>query len=295
MTTRGRARLVGFARVYREPMMSNEFVEANRANWDERVSDHLVAYGAEAFADDPSANWVREDLALMAPHLPNGSVDGLDLVHLQCHIGTDSLSWARLGARVTGTDFSGAAITAARELAARAGLDATFVQTLNDDAPQVLGRQFDVVFTSVGVLTWLPDLDAWAQAIHALLSPGGLFFVRDSHPMMNALDFERDDDLMVVTGPYFSTGKPIRFDDGTTYASENVLEENITTYEWPYSLSDVLGALLRSGLTILSFDEHTTIPWKALPFLVPTPDGFVVPSGRERLPLMFSVAARKPA
>ena len=106
--------------------MSNEFVEANRANWDERVSDHLVAYGAEAIADDPSANWVREDLAVVAPRLSNGSVDGLDLVHLQCHLGTDSLSWARLGARVTGTDFSAASISAARDLAARACLDAAF-------------------------------------------------------------------------------------------------------------------------------------------------------------------------
>ncbi|MGV8881843.1 MAG: class I SAM-dependent methyltransferase [Rhodoglobus sp.] len=273
--------------------MSNEFVEANRANWDERVSDHLVAYGAEAFADDPSANWVREDLALMAPHLPNGSVDGLDLVHLQCHIGTDSLSWARLGARVTGTDFSGEAVTAARDLAARAGLDATFVQTLNDDAPQLLGREFDVVFTSVGVLTWLPDLDAWARTICALLRPGGLFFIREGHPMVSALAFERDDDLLVVTEPYFSTGEPRRFDDGVTYASNNVIENNVTTYEWTHSLSDILGALLRAGLTILSFDEHTTIPWKALPSLIPTPEGFVLPSGRERLPLMFSIAARK--
>lgn len=273
--------------------MTDEFVEANRANWDARVSDHLLAYGAEAFADDPSANWVMGDLALMAPHLPGGSVEGPDLVHLQCHIGTDSLSWARLGASVTGTDFSGEAITAARELAARAGLDAEFVQTLNDDAPAVLGREFDVVFTSVGVLAWLSDLDAWARTIHTLLRPGGLFFIREGHPMMNALAHERDDDLLVVTEPYFSTGEPQRFDDGVTYASDTIIEEHVTTFQWPHSLSEILGALLRAGLTILSFEEHTTIPWKSLPTLTPTPEGFVLPDGRERLPLMFSVAARK--
>lgn len=273
--------------------MTDEFVEANRANWDARVSDHLSAYGAEAFADDPAANWVLSDLALMAPHLPNGSVEGLDVVHLQCHIGTDSLSWARLGARVTGTDFSGEAITAARGLAARAGLDVEFVQTLNEDAPALLGREFDVVFTSVGVLAWLSDLDSWARTIHTLLRPGGLFFIREGHPMMNALAFERDDDLLVVTEPYFSTGSPLRFDDGVTYASDNLIEDHVTTYQWPHSLSEILGALLRAGLTLLSFDEHTTIPWKALPSLTPTPEGFVLPSGHERLPLMFSVAARK--
>lgn len=276
-------------------MMTDDFVEANRANWDARVPDHLVAYGAEAFADDPSANWVLGDLASMAPHLPDGTVEGLDLVHLQCHIGTDSLSWARAGARVVGTDFSGEAIAAARRLATRAGLDVEFVQTLNDDAPAVLGRRFDVVFTSVGVLTWLSDLDAWARTVHSLLRPGGLFFIREGHPMMSALAYERDDDLLVLSEPYFPTGAPLRFDDGTTYASETRIDEHATTYQWPHSLSEILGALLRAGLTILSFDEHTTIPWKALPSLVATPEGFVLPSGRERLPLMFSVAARRPA
>lgn len=273
--------------------MSDDFVAANRANWDARVPDHLVAYGADAFADDPSANWVSEDLALMAPHLPNGSVDGLDLVHLQCHIGTDTLSWAQLGARVTGVDFSGEAITAARGLASRAGLNAEFVQTLNDDAPDVLARQFDVVFTSVGVLAWLSDLDAWARTIHALLRPGGLFFIRDGHPMMNALEYERDDDLLVVNEPYFPSDAPLRYDEGTTYASDTVLEEHTTHYEWPHSLAEIFGAVMGAGLTVLAFDEHRTIPWKAIPSLVPSSDGFILPSGRERLPLMFSLAARR--
>lgn len=274
--------------------MTSEYVEANRANWDARVADHLVAYGAEAFADDPSANWVRGDLALMAPHLPNGSVHGLDLVHLQCHIGVDTLSWARLGARVTGTDFSGEAIDAARMLAARAGLSADFVQTLNEDAPVVLGRQFDVVFTSVGVLAWLADLDSWARAIHTLLKPGGLFFIREGHPMMSALAYERDDDLLVVDEPYFPTGTPLRYDDGITYASDTVLDDHKTNYQWPHSLAEILGAVLGAGLIIESFGEHTTMPWKALPSLVQTPEGFALPSGRERLPLMFSLAARRP-
>ncbi|SMH48989.1 Methyltransferase domain-containing protein [Rathayibacter oskolensis] len=274
--------------------MTDEFVEANRANWDARVADHVIAYAAEAFADDPAANHVLTDLALMAPHLPNGSVEGLDLVHLQCHIGTDSLSWARLGARVTGTDFSAEAIAAARRLAERAGVDIDFVQTLNDDAPAVLARRFDVVFTSVGVLAWLADLDAWARAVHALLRPGGLFFLREGHPMMSALAYDRDDDLVVVDEPYFPTGAPLRSDDGATYASDTVLEEHATTYQWPHSLAEILGAVLGAGLTIVAFDEHTTLPWKALPSLVPTADGFALPSGRERLPLMFSLAARRP-
>lgn len=111
--------------------------------------------------------------------------------------------------------------------------------------------------------------------------------------MMSALASERDDDLLVVTEPYFPTGHPQRFDDGVTYASDNLIKEHVTTYQWPHSLSEIFEALLHAGLSILAFDEHTTIPWKALPSLIPTPEGYVLPSGRERLPLMFSIAARK--
>ena len=111
--------------------------------------------------------------------------------------------------------------------------------------------------------------------------------------MMSALASERDDDLLVVTEPYFPTGHPQRFDDGVTYASDNLIKEHVTTYQWPHSLSEIFEALLHAGLSILAFDEHTTIPWKALPSLIPTPEGYVLPSGRERLPLMFWIAARK--
>lgn len=274
--------------------MTNECVEANRANWDARVADHLVAYGADAFADDSSANWVGTDLELMTPHLPNGSIRDLELVHLQCHIGLDTLSWARLGARATGTDFSGEAIKAARNLTARAGLEAEFVQTLNEDAPVVLGRQFDVVFTSVGVLTWLADLDSWARAIYTLLKPGGLFFIREAHPMMSALDSEREDDLLLVNEPYFPTDTPLSYHDGATYASDTVLADHKTNYQWPHSLAEILGSVIGAGLTIEAFHEHTTMPWRGLPSLVQTAEGYALPSGRERLPLMFSLAARRP-
>lgn len=274
--------------------MTTDFVEANRANWDARVADHLIAYRANEFADDPSAIWMHEDLAVMAPHLPGGSVAGLDLLHLQCHIGLDTISWARLGAHATGTDFSGEAIAAARSLATRAGVEIEYVQTTNEDAPAALGRQFDVVYTSIGVLAWLADLESWGRAIHTLLRPGGLFFIREGHPMMSSLAYERDDDLLVIDEPYFPTGTPIRSDDGGTYASDTILEDHKTSYQWPHSLAEIFGAVLGAGLTVLAFDEYTTIAWKSLPSLVQTPDGYALPEGRERLPLTFSLTARKP-
>ncbi|PRY68435.1 methyltransferase family protein [Glaciihabitans tibetensis] len=269
-------------------------VEANRANWDERVADHLVAYEAEKFADDPDANRVRFEASVLAPHLPAESLDGLDVVHLQCHIGVDSISLARLGARVVGTDFSGEAIEAAQRLAARAGVEASFIRTSNENAPALLGRQFDVVYTTVGVLAWLPDLASWARSIAQLLKPGGVLFLYESHPMVMTLQYDRTDELLVVSEPYFGTAEPQRFDEGTTYASDTILT-NRTTYEWQHSLDEIFTSILTAGLGIEAYHEYTAMPWKPIPQLVSTDAGFALPTGRERVPLMFSIVARKPA
>ncbi len=273
-------------------MPNQNEIDANRANWDERVADHLVAYGADAFADDPTANRVQMEASIMAPHLPNGSLLGLDLVHLQCHIGVDSISLARLGARVVGTDFSGEAIAAARRLANRANAEASFVQTSNENAPDILGREFDIVYTSVGVLTWLPDLSTWALAVERLLKAGGLFFLYETHPMVMTLQYDRADDALVVTEPYFGKGEPQRFDTGTTYASDTILK-NRTTYEWPHSLDEIFSSILAAGLRIEAFHEYTAMPWEPISHLVSTAAGYALPERRERLPMMFSIAARK--
>lgn len=274
-------------------MTESEHLEANRRNWDERVAGHLVAYDTDGFVADAAriSPVVRDDLALMAPHLPGGSVAGLTLAHLQCHIGTDTLSFARLGARVTGIDFSGEAVAAARGLAERAGLEARFVQSTVDEASVAVTERFDVVYTSIGALTWLPDLAAWARSIRALLAPGGLFYVRDTHPMLATLDDEREDALLVVRYPYFGGAEPLQFDNEFSYAGDARLT-NTTNYEWPHPLSEIVGVLLAEGLTIEALGEQDTLPWKALSSMVPEGDSWVLPEGRERLPLTFSLAAR---
>lgn len=273
----------------------DDFVGVNRANWDERVASHLEAYGADAFAADATAvsGIVTEDAETIRRHLPDGSINGLKLVHLQCHIGLDTLSWARLGADVTGIDFSPESIRAARAIAARVGIPARFETSTVDDAPSVVRDVFDIAYTSVGVLAWLPHLDTWAAAIHALLKPGGLFYVRDSHPVLNAIDYDRDDGLLVLKQPYFETNLPARYDHGTTYAADDVRLENATTYEWSHSLSEIIRSLLTAGLSITAFTEGKTIPWKALPSLVETPAGYVLPDNPDALPLEFSLAARR--
>ena len=287
------------------PSTSSVELEANRANWDERVPVHLDAYDADGFVADPAliTSVAREDLALMAPHLPAPDdaaqpLAGLDLLHLQCHVGTDTLSFARLGANVTGLDFSPASLAAARDLTERAGLQATFVQSDVAHASAALdGATFDVVTTSIGVLTWLSDLRPWAAAIAAALRPGGVFFLRDGHPALYSIAYqgpEAAEGTLTVVHPYFPTGAPLRYDDGTDYTDPDARLDASTTYEWPHPLSEVVQVLLDAGLVLTSLNEYTVIPWRALPAMVETESGYALPQGRERLPLTFSLTARKP-
>ena len=281
-----------FARV-----IACDAVETNRANWDERVPIHLAAYDVGGFINDATriTSVVRDDLTLMRPFLPGGSCAGLRLVHLQCHIGLDTLSWARLGAIVTGIDFSPASVAAAHDIAERSHLPATFMVSDVDSAATTCRDRFDVVYTGIGALCWLPDLRRWAQVISELLHPGGLFFVRDSHPVLNAIDYEGEDSELVLSKAYFSPGHPRRYDDGTTYADGEARLDHATTYEWQHPLSEIVQSLLDAGLQITGLAEHRTIPWQALPQLLRTPEGFVLPTDPLRLPLTFSVAATKPA
>src|SRR3954467_11569506 len=176
----------------------------NRAHWDERAPAHAASpdYAVDRFATDPEflSDVVRFDL----PRL--GDVAGLEGVHLQCHIGTDTLSLARLRAPTTGPDFSGAALARARVLAERTGADVRFVEAEVYDAVERLGAgAFDLVYTGVGALCWLPDIRRWAGVVARLLRPGGRLFIREGHPTLWSLADVREDGLLVVEDPYFET------------------------------------------------------------------------------------------
>ena len=280
--------------------MTSAELEANLRNWDERAPLHAASpgYDLDRLVRDPRAlsHVVRTDAKLMAPHLPGGSVAGLRLVHLQCHIGTDSVSLARLGAHVTGIDLSNAAIAVATDLADRAGVAdrARFVCATVDDAPAALdGERFDVVYTSVGVLCWLPDLTAWGRTIAALLKPGGLFHLRDDHPMRGALVWDEGAGKLVVAYPYFAA-EPNVWDDEESYVPTHAPLTNTPTYEWSHSLSEVIGPLLAAGLTLEAFDEHRRADWSPFPPVVAVGDDYVLAEHPERVPLTFSLAARAP-
>ncbi|MGI9643662.1 MAG: class I SAM-dependent methyltransferase, partial [Acidimicrobiia bacterium] len=188
-------------------MSHDQFFADNLANWNDRVPIHAGpgGYGIDEFASDPEL--LSPVVAFDKDQL--GDVSGRTLLHLQCHIGMDTLSWARLGAVVTGVDFSGPALEVARRLASDLGVDAEFIESNLYESPTVLSRQFDLVYTSVGAVTWLPDIRGWAAVAAALTKPGGTFYVRDGHPMLWATDTDRDDGLLVIRYPYFEQSEPL--------------------------------------------------------------------------------------
>lgn len=264
----------------------------NRENWEDRVPLHEEAYGLDAY-DDPAhlSDVVRADLTALAPFLPSESLAGLDLCHLQCHIGTDTVSLARAGAIVTGVDFSPSALHAASKLAERAGVDATWVETDVLDARRVVTGDFDVVYTSIGTITWLDDLDRWAAQIVALLRPGGTFFIRDGHPQLYALD--EDSPTLTLRYPYFGDGTAQQWDDEYTYVGDGTLAHP-RTYEWPHPLSEILGSLLRAGLRLLHFDEGKTLPWRFSQRMIEVPGGFAWPEAEQNLvPCTYTIIARR--
>jgi SAM-dependent methyltransferase len=227
-----------------------------------------------------------------------GDVTGRDLLHLQCHIGTDTLSWVRKGARVTGVDFSEAAIKQARQLSDELALQANFVHSSVYEVGSHLCSQFDIVFTSYGAICWLHDLKRWAAIIAQFLKAGGFFYIIDSHPMLLAIDDKSVDGSQTIrlAYPYFEHSDPLRFSGEGSYAGPDLPTHVNVTYEWMHSLSEILMSVIGAGLTIEKFGEHRVCPWKALPCCIRSADGlFRLPETlADRVPLLFSVKARKP-
>ncbi|WDF34650.1 class I SAM-dependent methyltransferase [Arthrobacter agilis] len=228
------------------------------SNWEDRVPLHEAVYGVERL-DDPGylTSVVRTDLAALTPFLPGGSVAGLDVCQLQCHVGTDTMSLVRAGARVTGVDFSPSALASAAGLAARLGLDATWVESDVLDARGAVEGGFDVVYTSIGTIAWLPDLDRWAAQIAGLLRAGGTFYIRDGHPVLYSVDEQGDG--LTLCHPYLGDGEAQVWDEASTYAGDGVVAHS-RTFEWAHPISEIVNALIGAGLTILRMDEGTTPP-----------------------------------
>jgi SAM-dependent methyltransferase len=268
-----------------------DWQKANLELWNEWTGVHETSafYDLEGFkrGDDRIRPFEREEV---------GDVAGKDLLHLQCHFGIDTLSWARLGANVTGADFSEKAIELARAVAEEIGVPARFVHSRIEDLPDALDGEFDIVYTSRGVLGWLEDLDRWAEVIAHFLRPGGFVYIHEGHPAMWMFDDEREDRELHVKYPYWKREEPLSFPVQGSYADPTADVKAKISFDWAHSLGEVVTALAGAGLRIEWLKEHPFLDWP-VPFLVQAEDRTWVmnPEQEGEIPLSFSLKASKPA
>lgn len=271
--------------------MDDGYTQANRLNWDDRAelhaSDTTGSYRiAKVLAGGSSLH------ALEAGEL--GDLAGKDVVHLQCHIGLDTISLKHLGAAsVIGLDFSPKAVAAARDFASRAGAEVQFIGASVYDAAAALGRTFDLVYVTWGAINWLDDIQRWALVVANLLRPNGRLYLLEGHPQMNQLE-ARDGRLELAFDWRTPVAAPLTFDDTQTYTGDARELAHTRNYEWIHPISDVVNALIGAGLAIDFLNEHDIVVWRAFPDLVEVgEDQFALPEGRVKIPMSFSIGATK--
>lgn len=271
-----------------------DWLALNRANWDARVPIHA----SSRFYDVPG--FVAGRSSLRDFELAEvGDVSGRTLLHLQCHIGPDTLSWARLGATVTGLDFSAPALETARSIAEQIGAtDARFVESdVYEAATALEGSTFDIVYTGLGALCWLPDIERWARTAASLVTPGGFLYLAEFHPFSDILA----DDGKTVELDYFST-EPRTWTEGETYTDYTAgpadgvpMSEHAVSVDWQHGLGDVVSALIAAGLRIELLHEHDYTLFPRFPHLLVDGDRYRLPPEQPRIPMIYSIRASKPA
>ena len=265
----------------------DKFLKNNKDLWNELTPIHEQSplYDVESFK--------KGRCALKPIELEEvGDVSGKSLLHLQCHFGMDTLSWGRLGAKATGVDFSEEAIKLALKLSKETGIKARFIQSDIYKLPDVLKGKFDIIFTSYGVLAWLPDLKKWAEIIAHYLKRGGYFYIVELHPVMLLLDDSKDAEGLKIRYPYFPDGKPLYFAWSADYADRTKSAKH-GSYEWPYPISNIITSLANAGLHIEYFHEFSICNHQSLPFMKKQADGWWHIDG-DLIPLTFSLKATKP-
>jgi len=265
----------------------DQLIEANRANWNDRTRLHRRSayYDLPGFLAGASSLFPLEQTEV-------GPVAGKRLLHLQCHMGLDTLSWARLGASATGVDISDEAIDTARSLADRLDLEGTFVRANVYDLPDLLDEQFDIVFATYGVLCWIPDMTRWAAVAARFVAPGGFLYLADGHPLSHILADEAP-----VLDPgfgYFHQSEPWRFEGHGSYVEETAVFENPVCYEWQHHLGEIVTAVIQAGLTLEFLHEHPFSSYPRLPQMTRDEQGLWHLPG-DPLPLQFSLRASKQA
>ncbi len=268
----------------------DDYTRTNQAWWNEAAQVHAQGEGYQLKEFKNGMNKLHP-----LERAEVGNVEGKRLLHLQCHFGMDTLSWARLGARVTGVDYAEEAIAIARSLSQELAVDATFVCSDLYHLPETLDAAgaFDIVYSSYGAICWLPDLQPWGAIIARYLKPGGFFYIAEGHPFMWVMDEKSP--AFRLGYPYFSK-EPVKDEIPGTYAEKDARLEHTTTYSWNHPLGEIFTSLISSGLTIDFFHEHPFCAWECLPEMEEGEDHFwrfTDPGKREMLPLMFSLKATK--
>ena len=271
-----------------------QMMVANQANWDERTPIHVASsfYGVDGSREPESwfAGYEWGDL---------GELRGVDLVHLQCHLGVETVALARRGARAVGVDISGESVVHARRVAAGFGVGVEYVQGNVYDAPRVLdGRSFDVIYTGKGALCYLPDLAAWGDVVSRLLRPGGFLYLVEFHPLLYSLGVVPPGDgseELVLRHDYLS-GRGVEKRDATyTYTDGPALTHARVAYEWRHEIGDVVSSLVGAGLRVEVLRESATLPWPRWSGMTREADGwFRLPDSMPRIPLLYALKARKP-
>lgn len=266
----------------------DKYLKTNLALWNEWTPIHekSKSYDVEGFK---SGRCTLHETELKEV----GDVSGKSLLHLQCHFGMDTMSWARRGAKVTGVDFSDKAIHLAKSLSKELNLEASFICSNVYDLPTVLSEKFDMVFTSIGVLCWLPDIQGWANVISKFLKPGGFFYMIESHPFCNVFENESYTKDLKFAHTYFYSPQPTKYEPDGSYADRNAKVIN-PSYEWTHSLGDIVNALISAGLKIDFVHEFPFAHYDVFPFLEESePDKWTLPNKQELIPIMFSLKATK--
>ncbi|MFK4728149.1 class I SAM-dependent methyltransferase [Agromyces mediolanus] len=278
---------------------AGEWLEQNRANWDERVPVHVASEFYDRSALRAGGSLLDPIAAAGIERLFPEGLDGVRILHLQCHFGSDSLSLAQLGATVVGIDFSEPAVEEARRMAGELGLAdrARFIEANVYDARHMLPEpeSFDLVFTTWGTIGWLPDVGEWARIVAWFLKPGGRLYFADGHPAAYMLDGDDGPDGLPSLRYAYAGGEPDIVDSGEDYADPDVVLEHTKTWEWMHPLSEVLGGLRSAGLAVEEFAEHYQVPWRMFPATVPQGGGLYGWPGTRWAPLSMEIVAQAPA
>ena len=262
---------------------ANNYLKINKNLWNQKVDYHIKSdfYDLHNFLKgNSSLNTIEIELL--------GNISGKSILHLQCHFGQDTISLARMGAKVTGVDLSNEAIEQAKLLSKKTNIDAKFICCDIYDLPNHLDKKFDIVFTSYGTIGWLPDLNKWGQIISKFLKPNGTFIFAEFHPVV----WMFDDNLEKIKYRYFNSGAIIEKETGT-YANKNaaIETESIT---WNHSISEVVNSLISNGLEINSLNEYDYSPYDCFNKTIEnSPNKFRIKHLENKIPMVYSVVATK--